>query len=266
MISGNTLKISNGVKLNNRILPLLIPLLIFLLQEVYFFYPRFIYIAAVLAVLLIFFIVWQFGRASEIDKQWWNYLILPVIMSVSVMAYSVFISNKLIIQLLFIFNLIFLYLYLRHVYYYLLNPLAYEVLSLESLSSYVNWLAFFLLASTFYGLESFLNLPIFWLVLIMIGATVLLIYQIIWVNKIELKNGLPYILISCLILVELFWSISFLPFNYNIAGLSLAICYYVIIGLVKNYLLDRLDAAKIKMYLILGLVSLLLILFTARWV
>lgn len=254
------------MKLNNRLLPLLMPSLVFLLQEIYFFHPRLIYVAAVLAILLIFLVVWQFGRASKIDSQWWNYLILPALMSVAVMAYSVFISGKLIIQLLFIFNLIFLYLYSRHVYYYLLNPLAYEVFSLENISSYVNWLTFFLLASTFYGLASFLNLPISWLVLIMISATALLVYQIIWANKIELRAGLPYILISCLILVELFWSISFLPFNYNIAGLALAICYYVIIGLVKNNLLLKLDAAKVKMYLILGATSLFLILLTARWV
>lgn len=252
--------------LNNRFLPLLIPLFVFLLQETYFFYPRLIYVTAALAILLIFFVVWQFGRASKIDKQWWNYLILPVMTSNAVMAYSVFISHKSIIQLLFIFNLVFLYLYLRHVYYYLLNPLVYKDHSLENISSYINWLAFFFLSATFYGLAFFLNLPISWLVLAMIGATVLLVYQIIWVNKIELPVGWPYILISCLILTELFWSISFLPFNYNIAGLSLAICYYIIIGLVKNHLFNKLDAAKIKMYLILGLISLFLILFTARWV
>jgi len=254
------------MKLNHRLLPLLIPLLVFLLQEIYFFRPRLVYVTAILAVLLIFFAVWQFGRASKIDSQWWNYLILPAIMSMAIMAYSVFLSNKLIIQLLFFSNLVFLYLYLRHAYYYLLNPLAYEVFSLENISSYVNWLIFFLLAANFYGLESFLNLPISWLVLIMMFATALLVYQIIWINKIEIKAGLPYILISCLILVELFWSISFLPFNYNIAGLSLAICYYVIIGLVKNHLFDKLDAAKVKMYLILGSISLFLLLLTARWV
>lgn len=254
------------MRLNNRFLPLLIPLLVFLLQEIYFFYPRLIYVTAVLAVLLIFFAVWQFGRASEVDSQWWNYLILPAIMSIAVMAYAVFMGGKFMIQLLFIFNLVFLYLYLRQVYYYLLYPPAYEVFSLENISSYVNWLIFFLLASTFYGLASFLNLPIFWLVLIMMGATVLLVYQIIWANKIELKAGLPYILISCLILAELFWSISFLPFNYNIAGLSLAICYYVVIGSVKDYLLGKLNVANVKMYLFLGLISLFLVLFTARWV
>ena len=249
----------------NRLLPLIIPALVFLLEEMYYLSPKLIYVAAVLVNLLIFFTVWQFSQTSEIDKRWWNYLILPAVMSVALMSYSVFLSFKLIIQLLYFFNLVFLYLYLRYVYYYLLNPLAYEVFSIENISSYINWLTFFLLAATVYGLASFLNLPISWLVLIMISLTSLLVYQIIWANKIELMPSLPYILISCLILVELFWSISFLPFNYNISGLSLAICYYVVIGLVKNHLLLKLDAAKVKMYLILGSISLLLVLSTAKW-
>ena len=249
----------------NRFLPLSIPILVLMIEEIFFFYPRFIYVAGVLIVLLIFFTVWQLARASEVDKGWWNYLILPAGMTLSVMSYAVFLSDKSFIQLLFVFNLVFLYLYLRHVYYYLLKPLAYQVFSIENLSSYINWLTFFLMSAALYGLQSFLNLSISSLMAVMIGTAVLLVYQIIWANKIEFKPGLPYILISCLILVELFWSISFLPFNYNISGLSLAICYYVIIGLVKNHLLDKLDAGKVRMYLILGAISLFLILFTAKW-
>lgn len=251
---------------SNRFLPLLIPLLVFLFEEIYFFYPKLIYLMAVLVILSIFFVVWQFSRASKVDKAWWNYLILPAFMSSLVMAYSVFMGSKLIIQLLFISNVVFLYIYFRHVYYYLLNPLAYEVFSIENISSYVNWLTFFLLAATVYGLQSFLNLSISWLVLLMLAATILIVYQIIWAYKIELKISLPYILISCLILVELFWSISFLPFNYNISGLCLAISYYVIIGLVKNHLFNKLDAKKVKIYLTLALISLSLILLTAKWI
>lgn len=251
---------------NNRFLPLLVPLAIYVLAEMYFFYPKLIYAAVVAINLLIFLAVWRFGAASQVDKQWWNYLILPAVMSTAVMAYSVFLSSKSVIQLLFVLNLVFLYFYLRQVYYYLLNPSAYEIFSLENISSYVSWLSFFLISAAIYGLQSFLNLPIFQLALIILAATALIVYQIIWVNKIELKKGLSYILISCLILVELYWSISFLPFNYNISGLCLAICFYVVSGLIKNQLLDKLDAVRVKMYLILGSVSLFLILLTARWI
>jgi len=246
-------------------LPLVIPLAVFVLEEIYFFYPKLIFLSGVLVILLLFFSFWQFCRHSAIDKEWWNYLILPALVSCSVIAYSVFLSIKPVIQLLFIFNLVFLYFYLRYVYYYLLDHPSYQAFSIENISSYVDWLGFFLAAAVIYGLQSFLNWPTFWLILAMAAVAAMLVYQIIWVNKVDFKVGLPYILISCLILTELAWSISFLPFNYNIAGLLLAICFYLIIGLVKNHLLDKLDASKVKMYLILGGASLFIILFTAKW-
>lgn len=250
----------------NRLLPLFVPSAVYVLAEIYFFYPKLIYAAAAAINVLIFFAVWRFGAASQIDKKWWNYLILPAVMATAVMAYSVFLSSKAVIQLLFAVNLIFLYFYLRYIYYYLLKPDSYKIFSIENISSYAGWFSFFLIAAVIYGLESFLNLPIILLALIILAATALLSYQVVWVNKIELKSGLPYILISCLIIVELCWSIYFLPFNYNISGLCLAICFYVINGLIKNRLLGELDRVKIKIYLALGSASLALILFTARWI
>lgn len=250
----------------NRLLPLLIPLAIYALAETYFFYPKLIYAAAAVMNLLIFLAVWRLGAASRVDRQWWNYLILPAVMSTAVTAYSVFLNSRPVIQLLFVLDSMFLYFYLRQVYYYLLQPSSYQAFSIENISSYIGWFSFFFLSATVYGLESFLNFPIFGLVMVVLAATALINYQIIWVNKIEFKKALPYLLVSCLILVELCWSIFFLPFNYNISGLCLALCFYAVSGLVKNQLLDKLDAAKVKTYLILGSVSLFLILFTARWV
>ena len=250
----------------NRLLPLLAPLTSYALDEMYFFYPKLIYLAVIFINLLIFFTVWRFGAASQVDREWWNYLILPAVMSTAIIAYSVFLNSRSVIQLLFVLNLLFLYVYFRQIYYYLLKPRSYEVFSIENISSYASWLSFFFLAATVYGLESFLDFPIFYLALVVLAATALISYQIIWVNKIELKKAWLYILISCLVLVELCWSISFLPFNYNISGLCLAICFYVVSGLTKNQLLDKLDAVRARMYLALGSISLLLILFTARWV
>lgn len=249
----------------NRLLPIAIPLIIFFLLEIFFYYPKMIYVVLVFINLFLFFAFWQFSKASTIDKKWWNFYILPSIMSSLVIVYSVFLTNKVIIQTLFFLNLIFVYLYLRYVYYYLLRPTAYEVFSIENISFFANFLTFFLLASIIYGLQSFLNLPIWLLIIAALIIMILIVYQIIWVNKIDFKAGLPYLLLSCFVLIELAWSISFLPFNYNIAGLILAICYYIIIGLVKNYLLNKLDNKKIKVYLYLGLISLFFIILTTSW-
>ncbi|MFH1233753.1 MAG: hypothetical protein V1649_03860 [Patescibacteria group bacterium] len=258
------IKISIGVK-DNHFLPFLIPLIVFVFFEIFFSYPKMIYVIFVLVNLTIFFPLWQWAKASNINKQWWNFFILPAIMSSMVIAYSIFLNNKILIQSLFIIDIFFLFFYLRSVYYYLIYPQSYELFSIENISSYGNWLTFFFLSATVYGLQSFLDLPIWLLELIMLAVIILIVYQTIWANKIDFKKGLPYILICCLILIELSWAISFLPFNYNIAGLILAIGYYILIGLVKDHLLDKLDKKTVKTYLGIGLTSLFLILLTAQW-
>lgn len=249
----------------NHFLPLLTSLVVFILLEIFFSYPKIIYIILVLINFVIFFALWQMAKASKIDKRWWNFLILPALMSSAVIAYSIFLNNKILIQILFIIDIAFLYFYLRCVYYYLIRPQFYETFSIENISSYGNLLTFFLIATTIYGLQSFLGAPIWILEIIMLIIIFFIVYQIIWVNKIDFKKGLTYILICCLILVELSWSISFLSFNYNIAGLFLAINYYILVGLVKDYSLNKLDKKTIKMYLGIGLTCLFLILFTAQW-
>jgi len=253
---------------HNRFLPLIVPLLTLILFEIFFFFPKMIYVVLVLVTLVIFSAVWQFYRASEINKEWWSRLggiILPVLMSIAVVAYTTLLSSKLVIQILFILNIILLYSYLRQIYYYLIRPLAYEAFSIENISSFGNFLTFFLLAATIYGLQSFLNISIWLLMIAMLAVTSLIIYQVVWANKIDLRKGLPYILITSLILFELSWSVSFLPLNHNISGLVIALCYYMLIGLVRHFLLDALDSGKIKFYLGFGFTSLFIILFTARW-
>ncbi len=219
----------------------------------------------VLADLLIFFTLWQFCRKSQIDKKWWNYLILPVLAFSATLAYTIFLTNKTIIQAIFILIVILLYFYLRYVYYYLLVPLNYSVFSIANISSFTNFLTFFLLAAIFYGLQSFLNISIWLLEIIIVPLFLLSIYQIVWANKIEIKKALVFILIGGFILFQFSWSISFLPFNYNISALSLALTYYILVGLVINFLLDKLDKKKIRMYLAVGLVGLFFMLITSKW-
>ncbi|MBU0879698.1 hypothetical protein KKH00_02725, partial [Patescibacteria group bacterium] len=229
----------------NYLLPLFTSLIVFILLETFSSYPKLIYIILILINSIIFFTLWQLIKASKTDKQWWNFLILPALMSSMVIAYSIFLDNKILIQLLFIANTVFLYFYLRCIYHYLIHPQSYKTFSIENISSYGNLLTFFLLASTIYGLQSFLNLPIWILEIVMLIIIFLIIYQSIWANKIDFKKGLPYILVCCLILFELSWPISFLPFNYNIAGLILTIDYYILISLTKEHLLNKLNKKTI---------------------
>jgi hypothetical protein len=224
-----------------------------------------IYVSLVFANLLIFFTVSQFTKASAVSKSWHYFLILPALFLTGLGVYSILFASKFIVQILFVLNFIFLYFYLRSVYYYLIQPAMYKDLTLENISSYGNFLTFFFISSVIYGLQSFLNIPIWPLMVIMVFVAALIVYQVLWANKIEIKSSLVYIFISSLVLVEIAWSISFLPLNFNVAGLILAICYYMLMGLVRHHLLENLDKRTVQLYLFSGFGSILIVLLTSRW-
>jgi len=62
------------------------------------------------------------------------------------------------------------------------------------------------------------------------------------------------------------WAASFTSLSFYILGLILAVCYYILIGLIRFYLLGRLTRQTIKLYLIFGLSSIFLVLLTAKWI
>ncbi|MFC1678430.1 hypothetical protein ACFLZ9_01690 [Patescibacteria group bacterium] len=249
----------------NRFLPLIIPLVVLLFFEIFFFRPNLIYLVIVFILLLFFFISRQFIIASKRNERWWNYFILPAYFSTSLLVFTLLLSNKIMVQVLFALNIIILYLYFISIYNYLIKVKHYKHNSLENVSAYSNFLAFFFISSSVYGLQSFLNISVGPLMVGMILLTGLISYQVVWVNKVNIKNGLLYIILVCLVLVEISWSLSFLPLSFYVLGLVLAISYYMIMGVTRIYIQNQIDKRNIKLYLIFGFFSIFTLLFTAKW-
>lgn len=248
----------------NRFLPLLIPFIIFIFSEVFFFWPKMIYISLALGNLLIFFTVNQFIKTGGSGEKWWNFLILPSVFFIALSAYSVLKSGA-VIQILFLLNAAFLYFYLRSIYYFLVQPLSFRKNDFENISSTGGFLSFFFISSAVYGLVSFLNFSFWPLVVILIAASFLILYQFILVNAGSGKNHLIYIISAALILAELAWVISFLPLNFNLSGLILSVFYYLMSGLIKAHLLDRLNKKTVESYLFFSFGVIFITLLTARW-
>jgi hypothetical protein len=318
----------------NRLLPLLIPFLIWLLDELFFFKPKMIYTALVLSLCLILFAIRQFARAGLATNEWWKFIIFPAMFLLSVAAYTTIIFSKTVIQLLFLLNAVFLFFYLRSVYYGFFEPIvksgftphpkypdhrAGDELYINTerkfqtpqasargagfttseISSYGNFLIYFFIGASLYGWLSFLNSPLWPLMLVVILVSIIVIYEVLWENKINpaptslrsrhlvftpsetptlhkgvlghsgggvnFREALIFIIIGSLILLEMAWSISFLPLNFNIIGLILAICYYMTVGFIKYYLFDNLNKKIVKSYLLIGFGSIFILFLTARW-
>jgi len=253
---------------SKRFIPFFLAVLSLAMLEFSLFRPDLIYATLAIADVLIMAAVWRIAKDSLIDKRWWNFIILPVLFFDSLVAYLVLLpykTNVALIQLLFITEAVFLYYYLRSVYYHSVLPTAERQASLENISSFGNFLSFFFAATAAYGLESFLNIPVWPLVAIILAVSILLTYQMLLAMKINAKTGIVYVLVISLIAAELAWSMFYLPFNFNVTGLVLAIDYYILMGLLRANLESRLDKRTVRLYLVAGLLAISAILITSRW-
>jgi hypothetical protein len=237
------------------------PIVNCLLFEAFFFRGSLFYAALAISSLLLLLAVRIITGKKITTREFWSFSIFPVLFSGSLAAYStlIVILNPLIIHGLFLLNLFLSYIYLKNIYRGEWRDF------LENISSYGNLLTVFFSFSAIYGLESFLGLPIWLLILASAAVIALIVYQIFWANKTLSRSTAPYIFLADLLLVQLAWAIYFLPFNYNALGLIAAICYYLLIGFIKLSLAEKLNRRSVNAYLASGFISLLLILLTTKW-
>jgi len=252
----------------NRFLVLIIPVSIFVILELILVLPRFFYLALVLGNLLLILTFWFFQRKKFIEADWKlsiSSLITPVFFLTSLTIYAALSSSKLIIHGLFLVIAFYLYFYLKSVYYYFINSPLYKSQTFRSLSAFGNLLIIFFSATSIYWLQSFLGLPVWLLMLCLLILVLIINYQASWINKIPIRKAFIFIMFIGLVLLEIGWSISFLPLNYKATGLILAICYYVLSGITWIFVGGTLESRATKLYLSFGFIGILLILLTARW-
>jgi|WetSurMetagenome_2_1015567.scaffolds.fasta_scaffold12602_4 hypothetical protein len=237
----------------------LTPLLNLALFEMFFFRPHLFYLALILSNLLLLAATAVVSEKKIISREFWNFSIFPILFSMAIAAYSLFLINHYFIQLFFILNFFITLFYLKNIYQGERNDF------LENISSYGNFLAVFFIFSAAYGLRAFLSVPVWILILATAVLVVLIVYQIFWANKILAPQNFIYIFIACLLIIQISWALYFFPFNHNILGLILAICYYMIIGLLKSSIVGKFTTRVLKLYIFFGFSGIILLLLAAKW-
>jgi hypothetical protein len=249
----------------NRFLPLIIPLISLVLFETFYFKHNLIYVSIVFVLLSFWFAIRQFIVAGNSQDHWYEFFIPPAALVLGTIVFITMVTNNFLIQLLLIGIIIWLYFYFRMLYSYLIHFNLRQKEGLKNFSTYGNFLAFYFIISSIYGIRSFLNYEIWPLMLIFLVATILIIYQLFWINGIKWRNGSFYVFLLTLVLTELAWATTFLTLSFYILGLIVAIAYYILTGLTKFYIEGELDKKIVKLYLIFGFTSILVVLLTARW-
>ena len=262
-------------------LPIIAPLFYLILLESIFFVLKIffktplslIFTIALVLLVMILLLVFSVYRILKLGQQKWTCFgpyLLPLYLSLSVVMICFLLpirdlGDRLIIHLILAISALIIHFYFRLLYDRYINTARYRKHSLTYISSYANFIAIYLIASSAFGLQTFLNISTSLGIMIISLAVLASTYQSMWANSIPFKPSLFYVVIICLLIFELSWSVSFLTLSFYILGLLIAIVYYVLAGLARFQINKELNKTIIKTYLSLGVISLFAVLLTARW-
>lgn len=239
------------------------PVLIFLLLEYFIYNFSNIHYVFLAILVLLFFSVKNIKIRGDLEINPYVFLIFPVLLEISFIAYLMMEPDYLKPHYLIFINTLILFFYFRTLRFYFSG--IDKGVSLNNITIFGNFVLVFFMASSIYGLQSSLRVSVWGLMAVFVLFLAMIVYSVMYVNKVKYNIALFYILIVSLVMLELAWSIYFLPVSYKISGLVLAIGYYMIMGLSRHHLVDTLNKRTIKLYLGFGFISIFLVLLTSRW-
>lgn len=253
------------IKFLNRIIPYLVPIIIFILLKEIVFSPKQIYLLAFVSLLILGLSIWQLTERNLFRPKFWQFAITPVLLLASGLFFLSFLEGYLFRQFFIIILAVLIWAFLELTYLRFHLRLKYQVHALENISTYINLITVFLTVSSFFGLIIFLDFSFWILTTIFAVLIILLNYQIAYSSEAPLNSSWLYILAITLMMIEIFWSVNFLPTSIYVNGLVVTISYYLMSGLARNWLLGIQERKVVLRYLVISFISLIIILVTAKW-
>jgi hypothetical protein len=241
---------------------------LWLLLETFVFWPKFFYVVLLALNVVLILAIYFLMRKADLGRRLWNLWILPFLVLNSIVSYAILIPqdiwiNKFFIQALFVLIIGFNFSYFKNIYNSVFHPD--QPNNLPGLTTNFSFLSWFFLLTAVYGLQLFLDLSYWILILILIVLALLTTYQYFWINNLKGKENYILVFLSAFIIAQLAWSVYFLPFDYNSLGLIMALIYYVFLNLTRLHLNHNWSKKNLQSLLVFSGVIMLLILLTLKW-
>ncbi|MFA6522681.1 MAG: hypothetical protein WCT24_03770 [Patescibacteria group bacterium] len=196
----------------------------------------------------------------------WIFISVPLFVLFSSFTLFLFLELFAVKVILGAITMVAAWLYTENLFTFYHLPRAYQAYSLEYLSVILYLLGCFLFASTAYGAQLFLSLPIwvpviaiFWIVLF---ATI----GVFWVSKVDPQTSTLYAVAGAIMLSEFYLVFGMLPTSFLTNAAALTVVLYLFFGLSRAHVLEKLTKTVLVRYLAISTVFLLVIFLTARWI
>jgi hypothetical protein len=218
-----------------------------------------------LGLLLCFLLETTLLASNKTDTTWWSFIIFPSTLSLATFGATTLQSDLTIIRLLGLASAWLIASFFHKTGLFINNPRKYRQGSLEFLADYGNLYTVSLLALSFYGLNSYLEMKPLVLLSLLIPLLWLIFYHFFWSNKLEIKKFKIHILLGGIIIGELAWALTSLPFSFVDLALLLTISFYSLSHLQKLLLQAKLTGEKLRYYFSLLILGYILIFFSTHW-
>lgn len=240
------------------------PIVLWLLSQLFLVRPQFFFISVSLGLLLLALVT----KGSEKNKQernWPLFFFFPALFFLSVSLYITFLPNYYWIQIILLLAAYFSFSYLRNIYYFFHYSASERAERLDGLMLAGGFLSVFALASSLYGLPTFLGWNFWTLLPLFVILASPLFFQSFVLGRINIRDNWPLFLAGSLILAEMTAVIYFLPLSFNILGFFIAIFYYFILLVLRLFLKGNFSGRNLHWPLTAGLILIVILLLTSRW-
>ncbi len=232
--------------------------------ELALFKPNWFIVLSVFTLILTFFYIWLAARA-KFSSNFWRFLISPFFFLSGGLIFLGFLDYVLIKQLVAIFlvaaNSLFVYWLIIHTF----HKYRYKKHSLANISRIINMSTVFFWLSSVSNLYIFFRFPM-WLLFLGSGVVIYLtVYQFFNINKIKSHIAQPFIIIIALVVLEVFYILTWLPLLSPVKAVLVTAFYYFLTGLSKHYLQSTLAKTVYLRYSLILAIVWLSVLLTARW-
>ncbi|MFA6098563.1 MAG: hypothetical protein WCV50_02215 [Patescibacteria group bacterium] len=249
----------------NRFLPYLSSLLVVIFFEIWSVSHGLFYYIVSINVCIIVLTIWSLTGRKFKSKLFWNFLSTPLFLVAGSQVFFTLIDS-IVIQQVFIFLIgILFFLVLKNLFKFLNQDKSYQPYALENLYGYINMVILFLFYASFFGLSLFMNWPSWLFSIVVFVISGFLYMRTLWSYKIEWRKSKFFILLVGVLMSESYFVFSFLPTSFLFNGLFLAIIYYLVMNLSRDFLRNNLNKQNIRTYIIISATLGVFLLATAKW-
>lgn len=249
----------------NRLIPWTVSIIIFFLLYQIIENPKQVAWAISISTLIVLLSLFQLSGKNLKNEKFWRFSITPVLFFISSSLFLSFLEGEFLKQFFIFVVAVFLGVYLEVIYLWFNARPKYQAHSLDNISTHIDLLTIFFTATGFSSLIVFVGLSVWYLVLAFAIISGLLTYQLIWTSSGSVSPGRLYVVVISLVATEIFIVTRFLPTSIYVNGMIVTLTYYLMTGLARNWILEVKEMKVVKRYFIISIISLVLILLSAKW-